>query len=190
MERWTIRQPISGVHDCHINSSGPYPASFGKFEYRVSFDLTAEAVDVTHPDTADLRTREHVPSIRKGVERALSLFRTQGELVTSVRIDVLQVTRHPTDPDLRGSSHGMMLIGRLLSEHGRPDPKPDSAWLTPTVLALAVGIYAERAFDRLPILADALEEAGCDHADILAHCRGDGPHARGCWVVDLMLGKS
>ena len=54
---------------------------------------------------------------------------------------------------------------------------------------LAQGIYEERAFDRLPILADALEDAGCDNADILSHCRGPGPHARGCWVVDLLLGK-
>ncbi len=65
----------------------------------------------------------------------------------------------------------------------------DQAWLTPTVLLLAESIYADRAFDRLPILADALQEAGCDHADILAHCRGEGPHVRGCWVVDLVLGK-
>jgi hypothetical protein len=62
-------------------------------------------------------------------------------------------------------------------------------WLTSTVCGLAEGIYAERAFDRMPILADALEDAGCDNADILAHCRGDGPHVRGCWVVDLVLGK-
>ncbi len=60
-------------------------------------------------------------------------------------------------------------------------------WLTETVLALAAGIYAGRAFDRMPILADALEDAGCDHADILTHCRGEGPHVRGCWVVDLAL---
>ena len=65
----------------------------------------------------------------------------------------------------------------------------DPRWQTETVVALATGIYAERAFDRMPILADALEEAGCDHADILNHCRGDGPHVRGCWVVDLVLGK-
>ncbi len=65
----------------------------------------------------------------------------------------------------------------------------DPRWLTETVVALANSIYAERAFDRMPILADALEEAGCDHADILSHCRGDGPHVRGCWVVDLLLGK-
>ena len=66
----------------------------------------------------------------------------------------------------------------------------DPAWLTSTVITLARGIYDERAFDRLPILADALEDAGCDNADILAHCRGDGPHVRGCWLVDLVLGKS
>jgi hypothetical protein len=61
--------------------------------------------------------------------------------------------------------------------------------LTRTVAALAQGIYDERSFDRLPVLADALEEAGCTNADILNHCRSDGPHVRGCWVVDLLLGK-
>jgi hypothetical protein len=66
----------------------------------------------------------------------------------------------------------------------------DPAWATSTVLALAQGIYADRAFDRLPILADALQDAGCEDADILDHCRSDGPHVRGCWVVDLVLGKS
>jgi hypothetical protein len=64
------------------------------------------------------------------------------------------------------------------------------AWLTSTVVELARGIYAERAFDRLPILADALQDAGCEDEDILAHCRDGDPHARGCWVVDLVLGKS
>ncbi|VTR91775.1 Uncharacterized protein OS=Sorangium cellulosum (strain So ce56) GN=sce5710 PE=4 SV=1 [Gemmata massiliana] len=65
----------------------------------------------------------------------------------------------------------------------------DRSWLTSTVTALAEGIYADRAFDRIPILADALQDAGCDSADILGHCRGDGPHVRGCWVIDLLLGK-
>jgi hypothetical protein len=66
----------------------------------------------------------------------------------------------------------------------------DPAWRTSTVVGLATAIYAERAFDRLPILADALEDAGCDQLDLLAHCRSDGPHVRGCWAVDLVLGKS
>jgi hypothetical protein len=54
---------------------------------------------------------------------------------------------------------------------------------------LARGIYDDRAFDRLPILADALIDAGCDDEAILGHCRGPGPHVRGCWVADLVLGK-
>ena len=71
----------------------------------------------------------------------------------------------------------------------RPVAFADS-WRSETAVALASGVYAERAFDRMPILADALEEAGCDHADVLSHCRGPGPHVRGCWVVDGVLGKS
>jgi len=63
-------------------------------------------------------------------------------------------------------------------------------WLTPTVISLAKGIYDDRAFDRLPILADALEDAGCTNADILNHCRQPGEHVRGCWCVDLLLGKN
>jgi hypothetical protein len=65
----------------------------------------------------------------------------------------------------------------------------DSSWLTSDVVALARGIYEERAFDRMPILGDALQDAGCENDDILAHCRGEGPHVRGCWVVDLVLGR-
>ncbi|HJZ60331.1 MAG TPA: hypothetical protein VKE74_35635 [Gemmataceae bacterium] len=66
----------------------------------------------------------------------------------------------------------------------------DPRWLTSDVVALARGIYEGRAFDRLPILADALQDAGCENADILGHCRDPQlAHIRGCWVVDLVLGK-
>jgi hypothetical protein len=73
----------------------------------------------------------------------------------------------------------------------RPIPI-DRAWLAwndGTVSKLARAVYDERAFDRLPILADALEDAGCADENIWGHCRGEGPHVRGCWVVDLLLGK-
>jgi hypothetical protein len=66
----------------------------------------------------------------------------------------------------------------------------EPAWLTSDVRALAHAIYAERAFDRMPILADALQDAGCENEDVLAHCRSaTAPHVRGCWVVDLLLSK-
>jgi hypothetical protein len=60
------------------------------------------------------------------------------------------------------------------------------AWRTPDVIALGKAIYEEGAFERMPILADVLEEAGCADEQVLAHCRGTGEHARGCWVVDLL----
>jgi hypothetical protein len=62
-------------------------------------------------------------------------------------------------------------------------------WNSGTVLAIARRIYDERRFEDMPIPGDALEDAGCTDADILTHCRGGGPHVRGCWVLDLLLGK-
>lgn len=70
--------------------------------------------------------------------------------------------------------------------------KVDPAWLVwnnRTVANLAQAIHDERTFDRLPILADALEDAGCTDPTILEHCRLPGLHVFGCWVLDLLLGK-
>jgi hypothetical protein len=68
--------------------------------------------------------------------------------------------------------------------------------LAPIVLALAQSAYDYRIMPsgeldpaRLAVLSDALEEAGCDDADILNHLRAAGPHVRGCWALDLLLGK-
>jgi hypothetical protein len=62
--------------------------------------------------------------------------------------------------------------------------------LTPTVKALAQSIYTERSFEEMPILADCLEESGCNNKEILSHLRGAGRHTRGCWALDHLLGKS
>jgi hypothetical protein len=66
----------------------------------------------------------------------------------------------------------------------------DPSWLTPNVVKLAQAIYDERTFDRMSDLADALDKVGCNDADLLGHCRGSGPHVRGCWPVDLLLNKA
>jgi hypothetical protein len=60
-------------------------------------------------------------------------------------------------------------------------------WRTDTAVALAHQMYESRDFSAMPILADALQDAGCDSTDTLDHCRGPGPHVRGCWVVDRVL---
>lgn len=64
----------------------------------------------------------------------------------------------------------------------------DPSWLSSSVLALARSMYDSRDFTAMPILADALQDAGCEDAEVLGHCRGDGAHVRGCWVVDGVLG--
>ena len=65
----------------------------------------------------------------------------------------------------------------------------DPAWRTTTAVQIAQGMYDSRDFAAMPILADALQDAGCEEVSIHDHCRGPGPHIRGCWVVDLVLGK-
>jgi hypothetical protein len=64
------------------------------------------------------------------------------------------------------------------------------AWQGGAVVQVAQAIYNENRFQDLPVLADALEDAGCDNAEVLAHCRGGGIHVRGCFVVDLLLDRS
>jgi len=67
----------------------------------------------------------------------------------------------------------------------------DPNWRTSTAVALAKQMYDTRDFSAMPILADALQDAGCENEDVLAHCRAvNGVHVRGCWVVDLVLGKA
>jgi hypothetical protein len=87
-----------------------------------------------------------------------------------------------------GCAERCHLLRDLFGNHFR-EAVIQPQWLTDTVVGLAGHAYEERAFDCLPILADALEDAGCTDRALLDHCRGPGPHVRGCWVIDLILGK-
>jgi hypothetical protein len=85
------------------------------------------------------------------------------------------------------------LVRDIFGNPFRPAPAAAPGWLhwnEDTVAKLAQAIYEERAFYRLPVLADALEEAGCTDPTIIAHCRQPGEHVRGCWVLDLILAKA
>jgi hypothetical protein len=113
--------------------------------------------------------------------------------------------RHKADEEKRRRSTSPLRAGEDAAEaraqadllrdiFGNPfrRPRVKRAWLKwagGTVVAVARAAYEGRAFDRLPILADALEEAGCTDPDVLGHCRRPGEHVRGCWVLDLLLGK-
>jgi hypothetical protein len=97
----------------------------------------------------------------------------------------------PFDTRRTAAEANAVLSGLLRDIFGDPfrPTKLDRRWLTANVVDLARTIYEERAFDRLPILADALMDAGCADETILKHCRSKGPHVPGCWLVDLILGK-
>ena len=102
-------------------------------------------------------------------------------------------TKSSAEAEAADAAENQMQAALLRDIFGNPfrSVSLDRAWLTTDVLALARGIYDERAFDRMPILADALQDAGCDNDDILFHCRdANQVHVRGCWVLDLILGKA
>ena len=86
--------------------------------------------------------------------------------------------------------HGLRALREVFGNPFRPATL-DPAWRTSTVLTLASQMYESRDFSAMPILADALQDAGCDSEEVLNHCRdAHATHVRGCWVVDLVLGKS
>ncbi|OAI40994.1 hypothetical protein AYO40_00500 [Planctomycetaceae bacterium SCGC AG-212-D15] len=114
--------------------------------------------------------------------------------------DAIRIARHIRDalgqPDRNTARRDQVALTRDIFGNPFHPISLDPTWLTSTVVRLAQAIYEERELPsghldqgRLGILADALEEVGCTQREILEHCRSEGPHVRGCWVIDLLLGK-
>lgn len=175
-----------------------------------------EAVIVSERFADSSATRVELKAVRKrsrGCEVAttrLDAFEAAAETAgaAAYTVRLLAIDYPGRDPIIAGCTTHTMAADRLAEEQTigqcsflrdlfgpflfRPITI-DPGWLSwndGTIPKLAQSIYDKRAFDRMPILADALEEAGCDDADILQHCRQPSEHVRGCWVLDLLLGKS
>jgi hypothetical protein len=117
----------------------------------------------------------------------LVLCRMQPNIRDAFRVPkVARILTIATDPNLAD----LHWVTRDIFGHPPGPPLLASDWRTDTVLALARQIYDSHDCRAMPILADALQDAGCDSDEVLNHCRGEGPHVRGCWVVDLVLGLS
>jgi hypothetical protein len=157
----------------------------------------AEDLAAVGPEVAELRD-EPAPGWFTGVARAVACaVRLPEADPFGVREATLEVFRY--DRANRGDWEGQQREAfasqaALLRDLAGPLPfRPATVapgWLAPPVADLARRIYVGRAFGRLPALADELRRAGCRDADVLGHCRGGGEHARGCWVVDLLLGRA
>lgn len=106
---------------------------------------------------------------------------------------VANLARTARQPDIEREGHVQKLLLRCIIGSPFLTASTEGTWISwndGTIPKIAQAIYLERCFGDMPILADALEDAGCTDATILDHLRGPGPHVRGCWVLDLILGKS
>jgi hypothetical protein len=124
----------------------------------------------------------------RAASRAAFWSRVVGGVIADNAATQDERTRARADAHASERAKQGQLLHELLGNPFRPVTF-SPAWRTSTAVALASQMYASRDFAALPILADALQGAGCFSADVLDHCRGPGPHVRGCWVVDLVLGK-
>jgi hypothetical protein len=151
-----------------------------------------------------MRTNRYQLSQRPMVAEILRVIESSAEGIRSPEIEAIRSRYrfHATAWQAAWEAHHSFAIGHhkrnqwlvsyIRCVFGNPFRPVDliPSWLTSTALALANGIYDEKAFDRMPILADALQDAGCDSEDILNHCRQPGEHVKGCWVVDLLSGRN
>lgn len=112
------------------------------------------------------------------------------QYVAGEMIDVMDVRQELSDEEWQSELRAEAEVLKDIFGNPFRPASIDPAWVSPNIVALAQVIYEERGFDRMSELADALEAAGCHDANTLGHCRQPGPHVRGCWVVDLILGKS
>jgi hypothetical protein len=141
---------------------------------------TAAARDTPRPPRGDY-------SLEASVQIVTNLHRDDVFVATTARL-------RDAAPDLRlcTKKHSKATQAALLRDIlGNPFRKVtfSPSWRTDTAVALAKQMYEAREFSAMPILADALQDAGCDNEDVLDHCREPGLHVRGCWVVDLVLGN-
>jgi hypothetical protein len=139
------------------------------------------------------RTHERSASIRSSVDVSVRSSADYASLAFG-----LQVEGSPKDVQAQAREKAIQsdLLRDIFGNPFRPVTL-DVSWLMPTVRQLAQAAYEERLLpsgeldrDRLRVLADALDDAGCQDPQILGHCRGSGPHVRGCFVIDLLLGRS
>jgi hypothetical protein len=190
-----LREQRRGVSHTRGDLPGAYFHS-RRAEYRIRRDQACVRACQHTADAADLdyygrfQSSSELSGMVDTVSRCLALdlcYRTN-------RLDEAALDRAVPEQAARLAPLGRCASGPPRPTAGGPPPprafdRRWAAWQDSTPLHVAQSIYQDRRFADLPVLADALEEAGCMDADLLTHLREPGPHARGCWALDLVLGK-
>ncbi len=144
------------------------------------------ALDLAERYADGRATDEDLASARR-VGYCMGIAATLADTAESAAHGILRAAEVPVRPP------AAELLRDIYFSPFRPVLAVDPAWFAwsgGTVGQLARAVYDDRAFGRLPLLADALEDAGCVNRELLGHLRGRGPHTRGCWAVDLLLAAS
>ena len=181
-------QRVEGTARRAVQTGGR--GEYARFDYALIPAPDAEAAsfvlrDVPAPD------QEFVPYLHEGIDQARAALAECGEWFASLRVEITRLHYHDV-----GRNHGTFArLGRTfvqndLRERCLPVRSLDPLWRTPDVLDLARLVHTTRDPSALPILADALEEAGCDLALLLDHCRWPGDHGTSCWAVQLALAEA
>jgi hypothetical protein len=153
-------------------------------------NVLAEWKPAAHPRTCDATPfHQCVRNYHRGVLTYVEVFNRTVDQLYEIMDRLDRKDRAPHRQQLRAVKERMLALELVGPNPFRPIPFSPS-WRTDTAVSLAHTIYDTREFSAMPILADALQDAGCDSDDILDHCRdANATHVRGCWVVDLVLEK-
>jgi hypothetical protein len=192
LERYLDGEATS--EELHLAAGGAYEEGLDAFGHDHSANAAFSAVmfESTHHDAALGVAAECVEAVRCVAASIRGQALHAWPQLYVVEPVVEQVCIEAGDKAMRAERAAQCHLLREVFHGPRRAVYRRSYWRTSTVLNLASTIYSEARFEELPILAvlsDALEDARCDSADILSHLRGPGPHVRGCWAVDLLLGK-
>ena len=141
---------------------------------------------ITGGEVKAARSTEATQQVSRGWMTLMPQWRTAAARLGTADADLEAVVRSTLAP--RTHSPGLADLVRCV--FGNPFHRAEilDPWRTSTVLGIATAAYEDRTFGHLPVLADALQDAGCEDPHVLDHCRNGGHHARGCWVVDGILG--
>lgn len=164
-------------------------AHYGGFDYAVVRCPNAEGVAVDRvEESGHLIIKEFFLAIRAGVTRRCREWSEQGHRLCAARVSISRTWHHEVDTDERVMERrGWEFVQGVLEQEAVTAGPFDPAWRTSSVVALARSARTG-AVECLPVLADALQDAGCELPLLLEHCRAGGEHAGDCWAVEMVLG--